>query len=339
MKATKAAALAVLFSGALALCACSSQQGGTSNPNTTAKQQQTYQSYVTQTSLYFPADWSYSDDDGINEGMEATFTLPDGQAAMQFVFMTAEQRKNNNFLESFDDVENVDEEAYKAGPYEGTLLTGDLTDQKCLIFEGFRDWYDTGLQLCLRVYMESGNNTFETQKRNMETMLKSVEVQTDTAADLPDYPQEQWTEYNMMEELGVTFSAPSDWYVAPHTYTEEPRMTANIDIAEGDNTLTVEAATATEDDFEALLKDLKDSIALDGVYNGKMTTQGNTTTMYCLFEGKVNRATIEKLETRDGKVRYLWVSCQLRPILDAKYYESTIVPLMERTEVVWKDPS
>ena len=42
---------------------------------------------------------------------------------------------------------------------------------------------------------------------------------------------------------------------------------------------------------------------------------------------------------RDGKVRYLWVSSQLRPILDAKYYESTIVPLMERTEVVWKDPS
>ena len=95
MKATKAAALAVLLSGALALCACSGQPGGSTGPDTTGKQQQSYESYVAQTSLSFPADWSYSDDDEINEGMEATFTLPDGQAAMQFVFMTAEQRKNN----------------------------------------------------------------------------------------------------------------------------------------------------------------------------------------------------------------------------------------------------
>lgn len=278
-----------------------------------------YQNYLTQTTLRYPASWAYQETDGDQDSqLSAYFDIEGGSAAIQFFFLTDEQKQANVFLQQLD-LDDIAQEQAKAGPYEGLLVSGTDGLDKISVFEGYRGWYDTGVQCLMRVYLNSteldGDDLYEV----MLDMLDSASVAEQQAPAI-----QQWAEQDFTAEYGIKLSIPSDWYVNPEYYPEDPSLILDFEVAQGGNVVTVEYGTTDKQGYQALLDYTKTFITSSGAVGGAYEEKGNTVTASGLYEGRRTVTKIQKKSSKGGKIRYLQVSYQLRPDLETTYRDAIV---------------
>lgn len=275
-----------------------------------------YQNYLTMTKLTYPAGWEPKDADDQESQLTTRFTIKGGTAAIQFLFLTPEQAQSNVDLQQLD-LDDVAQEQAKAGPYEGLVLSGkDGTDKICT-FEGSRAWYDTGTQCVMRVYINSTTADSDDLYETMMDILESTTVYEEKAAEIT-----QWAEQDFTEEYGLKLSMPSEWYVNPEYYPEEPGIVLQFEVAQGGNVVTVEYGTTDKSGYNELLEYTRTFIETGGVVGGTIAEKGNTVTAEGLYEGRKTYTKIEKKQTAGGKIKYLQVSYQLRPDLESAYKQA-----------------
>ena len=229
-------------------------------------------------------------------------------------------------------MDDVQEQAYAAGPYAGKLITGTYSGANTIAFEGSRDWYGTSAKLYMRTVLQAtGGDTYAKERANLLEMLQSVTVTTD--ASLPAIDMATLQSYDFKSDFGLFVKAPKDWMLNPQGDAEHGYITLSFDVASGDNTYRVELAEVSQGDFNGVVQSLKDLAKYEDVYDYSFKQAGGVYTVSCLQQGKINRASILVQKT-GGKIRYLWVSSMLRPALDAAYYQSVIVPLGQTIQ--WK---
>ena len=286
------------------------------SPTTTADAQlQSFESYVAQTSFSFPKSWEYQSDEEVDEGLQAIFTFDEGRAAVQFLWMDAQQQAQNVFLDQLD-IDEVTETNCQDGAYSGKLVTGKDGSVHTAAFEGSRSWYDTDLMLVMRVLVQADTESvYLTQKRNLDALLASVEVQED--GEVPAVADEDFGTYDFMDTYGLSLSAPTYWDMRPQTGSDGAFAVSFV-VAQGDNEVTVERGTLREEAYQEMLESFQDLGAYEDTYQFEIQQDGDVTTMTCIQEGKINRSTLTA--TRQGdEVSYLWVTSALRPQLDKAY--------------------
>lgn len=286
-----------------------------------------YQNYLTQTTLRYPSSWEFQETDGDQDSqLSAYFDIKGGSAAIQFFFLTDEQRQANVFLQQLD-LEDIAQEQAKEGPYEGLLVSGTDGTDKISVFEGYRSWYDTGVQCLMRVYLNSAALDSDDLYEIMMDILESASVGQEQVPEI-----RQWAEQDFTAEYGIKLSIPSDWYVNPEYYPEDPSLILDFEVAQGGNVVTVEYGTTDKQGYRALLDYTKTFITTGGAIGGTYEEKGNTATASGLYEGRKTVTRIEKKSTRNGKIRYLQISYQLRPDLEAAYRDT--IEQMEQSIVL-----
>ena len=313
----------------LAVALCAGCGPGVESPTTTANTQlQSFESYVAQTSFSFPKAWEYQSSEEVDEGLQAIFTFDQGRAAVQFVWMDAQQQAQNVFLEQLD-IDEVTQTNCKAGPYSGKLVTGKEGDVQTAAFEGSRGWYDTGLVLVMRVLVQADTDgVFLTQKRNLDALLSSVEVGEDS--NLPTVSDVDFGTYDFMDTYGLSVSAPNFWDMKPQTGSDGA-FAVNFVVAQGDNQVSVERGQLSKQAYQQMCDSFKTLGSFEDTYNFQMHQQGDVITMTCIQEGKINRSTLTATHSGDT-VTYAWVTSALRPQLD-KAYADVVEKMVQSVQV------
>jgi len=289
-----------------------------------------FESYITQTAFSFPKSWEYQDDSE-QSGMTAVFAFSGGNAAVQFLWMNEEQVKSNVFLQQLD-IDEVQEQAYTAGPYEGKLVVGSDRGTYTIAFEGSRNWYDTKPKLYMRIVMNTDNGEiFEKERPNFQNLLQSVT----TTADEPPQAVDISTlyKYDYIKEFGLALSAPETWLLEPYMNEEDSLISLTYAVAAGENTFRVELATVSQKEYDQMVQSLKELDKGSDVYDFTYQQKDGVLSVTCLREGRMNRVRLISQKV-GGKIRYLWASSTLRPVIDAAYFENLIVPMIDGIE--WK---
>ncbi len=290
-----------------------------------------FESYVSQTAFSFPKSWQYQEDEDYIQGLTAAFTFTGGTVGIQFVWLSDQQAKSNVFLQQIE-MDDVQEQALSAGPYAGKLISGVQSGAYTIAYEGSRSWYDTAPRLFMRVVLQAADQaTFTKERGNLLAMLGSVTIQTD--ANPPAIDMTQLDTYDFKSDFGFSIKTPQQWMLQPEGDAEHETLTLSFSVQSGDNTYRTELATVTRTEFDAVIKSLKDLEKYDDVYNYTFAQSGGISNMTCLQEGKINRVSV-MMQKVGSRYRYLWVSSKLRPMLDAAYYQSVIVPINQ--SILWK---
>ncbi len=323
MKKTLAGLLAIVLCCALAAgCSQSPAQPSASPTPTQDTTHKEYQNYMTMTTLKYPASWEYQDpDDDQDSSMTAYFDIDGGTAAIQFLFLTEEEKQSNVYLQQLD-IDDIAQEEAKAAAYEGLLVSGTDGSDKITVFQGYRSWYDTGLSCMMRVYINSTTEERDELYEIMMDILESTEVYQEETPEI-----QQWAEQDFTEEYGIKLSIPSNWYVNPEYYLEKPTLVLKFEVAKGNNVINVEYGTEDQEGYQELLDSAKTFATMQCI-NGTFTQKGNVTEITGIYQGRIAYAKIEKKKTVDGKIKYLMVSYQLRPELQ-KAYQDTIDQMVQ----------
>ncbi|MBQ9988581.1 MAG: hypothetical protein IJP30_02475 [Clostridia bacterium] len=319
---------AAILAMALVICGCTAQEQ-TPLPTAPGSSEQTFESYITQTAFSFPGDWEYQSEDGAEEGMTAWFAFNGGRCAVQFIWMNAAQKAQNVFLEQLD-MDDVTEQTYQAGAYQGRRLLGRDGMYFIQAFEGERPWYNTELALIMRVVAEyEDENTFDRQSEAFDMLLKSTVVNEDADIPAPDMLK---TEVLPFTDFGLAVSAPTAWAYYPEFDMENSSMVVDFEVATGECLVTVEYAGVDKAAYQAMVQSVKSLGENADVYDFHFDQSGQSVWAYCVRQGKIVRIRIEPLRTENGQVRYLWLSSQLRPEIDCAYYETVVEPMWASIE-------
>lgn len=289
-------------------------------PTATATHYYGYDSYVTQTSFSYPVSWEYQEDDtGVTEGMRAIFLTNDskGQFQVQFVFMSEQEAQEDIWLSQVD-CENASLQNASYGGYEGQYLYGTLDEAVVACFTGKRDWYDTSLTLCVRMYLTVPGDESDETLDAFHYLLSSIRTTTDETPEVPT-EFEPW-EY---EEFGLSFQAPVGIYAAPDFYYDEQTIRVVLDLDGQGNTVTIEAGKTTESGIDAFYESMEFDTYTSGAYNGTYHRYSDRVTASCIYEGKIVRAQAwhrtEASAMLKGDTYYVCVTSSLRPVYDSAY--------------------
>ena len=224
-------------------------------------------------------------------------------------------------------MDDVTAEAYTAGAYEGTLVSGVEDEKHTVAFEGSRSWYDVAPKLYMRAVVEAtGENAYTMQRQNFLDLLASITVTQD--ADPPAVDQRTLERYDFVEDFGLALTAPNSWWLTPDYDFENSLLILEFEAAAGDSIYRVETGAVTQTQYEDIVRSLRDLEGHEDVYGYAFSQHNGVVEVTCLQEGKINRVRLSKKE-ENGRVRYLWVSSALRPVLDEAYYQTVIVPSMD----------